>query len=195
MPGKNPRKGTVADRAWDIEEIRELIDMLTERDVAEFEMEKNGLRIRVKRGRILPEQAQVLNPLVSVAPLSVSPIPAVPSNPVVPVGHTVAPGSPEPSSSALEDESVMAESAEDLYVIKSPIVGTYYAAATPNAPPFVKAGDMVEVGQVLCIVEAMKLMNEIESEIAGEIVKVYVDNGQPVEYGQSLFAIKPSHRK
>jgi len=79
--------------------------------------------------------------------------------------------------------------------MKSPIVGTFYAAPAPNAPPFVKVGDTVQVGQVLCIIEAMKLMNELEAEVAGEVVRVYVENGQPVEYGQSLFAIEPSHKK
>jgi oxaloacetate decarboxylase alpha subunit len=74
-------------------------------------------------------------------------------------------------------------------------VGTFYAAPAPNAPPFVKLGDVVQVGQVLCIIEAMKLMNELEAEVAGEIVRVYVENAQPIEYGQSLFAIKPSHKK
>ena len=80
---------------------------------------------------------------------------------------------------------------EELHTVKSPIVGTFYEAPSPGAPPFVKAGDMVEVGQVLCIVEAMKLMNEIESDVAGEIVKKLVRNGQPIEYGQELFAIRP----
>jgi acetyl-CoA carboxylase biotin carboxyl carrier protein len=92
-------------------------------------------------------------------------------------------------------DSSTTESIEDLYIIKSPIVGTFYNAPSPNAPPFVKAGDVVHAGQVLCIIEAMKLMNDIESEVAGEIVRIYAENGQPVEYGQSLFAIKPSHKK
>ena len=87
------------------------------------------------------------------------------------------------------------ESAEDLHIIKSPIVGTFYASPAPNAPPFVQLGDAVQVGQALCIIEAMKLMNEIESEVAGEVVRTYVETGQPVEYGQLLFAIRPSHKK
>jgi len=78
--------------------------------------------------------------------------------------------------------------------MKSPIVGTFYAAPAANAPPFVKLGDVVQVGQVLCIIEAMKLMNELESEVAGEVVRIYVENGQPVEYAESLFAIKPTHK-
>jgi len=89
----------------------------------------------------------------------------------------------------------VAESAEDVFIIKSPIVGTFYASPAPNAPPFVKLHDSVQVGQVLCIVEAMKLMNEIESEVAGEIARIYIESGQPVEYGQPLFAIMPSHKK
>jgi acetyl-CoA carboxylase biotin carboxyl carrier protein len=88
-----------------------------------------------------------------------------------------------------------AESTEGLFIIKSPIVGTFFASPAPNAPPFVQVGDNVGVGQVLCIIEAMKLMNEIESEAAGEVVRAYVENGQPVEYSQSLFAIRPSHKK
>ena len=80
---------------------------------------------------------------------------------------------------------------EELHIVKSPIVGTFYEAPSPGAPPFVKVGDMVEVGQVLCVVEAMKLLNEIESDVAGEIVKKLGANGQPVEYGQELFAIRP----
>ncbi len=176
MAVKSTRKGTVADRSWDIDEIRALIDVLTERDVAEFEMEKNGLRIHIKRGRIVPEQA--------VSP--VAPGGAVPS---------VAAGSPERAPGGSGVESTATESTEDLYVIKSPIVGTFYSASAPNAPSFVNVGDLVQVGQVLCIIEAMKLMNEIESETAGEIARVYVENGQPVEYGQPLFAIRPSHKK
>ncbi|MGB7137189.1 MAG: acetyl-CoA carboxylase biotin carboxyl carrier protein, partial [Acidobacteriaceae bacterium] len=88
-------------------------------------------------------------------------------------------------------ESAAAEPEETLHVVKSPIVGTFYESPSPGSPAFVKIGDQVEVGQVLCIVEAMKLMNEIESDAAGEIVKRLVQNGQPVEYGQSLFAVRP----
>ncbi|MFI5073280.1 MAG: acetyl-CoA carboxylase biotin carboxyl carrier protein, partial [Terriglobales bacterium] len=80
---------------------------------------------------------------------------------------------------------------EPLHMVKSPIVGTFYESPSPGSPPFVKNGDMVEVGQLLCIVEAMKLMNEIESDVAGEVVKKLIANGQPIEYGQELFAIRP----
>src|SRR5437016_2118971 len=113
MPAKNPRGGSGPDQPWNLKDIEKLIDLLTERQIEEFEMEKDGLRVHIRRG----------------------------------------------------------------------------------APPFVKVGDVIEAGRVLCIIEAMKLMNEIESEAAGEIVRVFVENGQPVEYGQPLFAVKPSEHK
>ncbi len=159
-----------------MKEIEDLIDVLIEREITEFEMEKAGLRIRIKRG-----ESHSANPgHVSSTP-AFSPASTV-NSPIV--SAPVAPPAEETP-----------EAPEDLYVIKSPIVGTFFGSPSPNAPPFVNLGDKVEVGQVLCIIEAMKLMNEIESEVAGEIVRVYVENGQPVEYGQSLFAIRPSHKK
>lgn len=175
MPRKSPpRRGQRSKGAWDLKHIQELIDVLTEREITEFEMERGGLKIHIKRGNANPG---------SFAPMDHS---ATPS-------FDRAPLSPPPAMAPVEPSE--ADSAEGLYIIKSPIVGTFYASRAPNAPPFVNEGDVVEVGQVLCIVEAMKLMNEIESEVAGEIVRVYVENGQPVEYGQSLFAVKPSHKK
>jgi acetyl-CoA carboxylase biotin carboxyl carrier protein len=101
--------------------------------------------------------------------------------------HAAAP--PTVPASAPKEPPPAAE--DGLHVVRSPIVGTFYESPSPGAPPFVKAGDTIDLGQVLCIVEAMKLMNEIESDIAGEIVKRLVNNGQPVEYGQELFAIRP----
>ncbi len=187
MAARSSRKGNVADRSWDIDEIRALIDVLTERDVAEFEMEKNGLRIHIKRGRIVPEQAAV----TPVTP----PVPGVAANPVAPIAAGTPAASPELVPGGSGAEPTASELTEDLYVIKSPIVGTFYSASAPSAPSFVNVGDVVEIGQVLCIIEAMKLMNEIESEIAGEIARAYVENGQPVEYGQPLFAIRPSHKR
>jgi acetyl-CoA carboxylase biotin carboxyl carrier protein len=103
--------------------------------------------------------------------------------------HAAAAGTPSAPA-----EAAQAATAEDLHVIKSPIVGTFYASATPGAEPFVKLGSQVDAGQVLCIIEAMKLMNEIESDVAGEVARAFVENGHPVEYGQALFAIRP-HRK
>jgi len=187
MAGKKPSRnlgGT--EKVWGLKEIEQLIDVLIDRQVTEFEMEQNGAKIRVKR-----ENHPVGNPgggeaylADSVAP-PLSPLPAAPSVP-----PPEAPPDEEPLSA-----ETPAESTEDLYIMKSPIVGTFYAAPAPNAPPFVNVGDVVQLGQVLCIIEAMKLMNELEAEMAGEIVRIYVETGQPVEYGQSLFAIKPSRKK
>ncbi len=178
MAQKTPRAGEASAAAWDLREIRKLIDLLVEREIGEFEMEKDGLRIRIKRG-----EAPSLG--VSTAPAASSPVFAPPAPPAGPAAAA-------PSRAGASEG---AEAVEGLHIVKSPIVGTFYASAAPNAPPFVKLGDVVQVGQVLCIIEAMKLMNEIESDVAGEVVRIYVENGQPVEYGQSLFAIKPSHKK
>jgi oxaloacetate decarboxylase (Na+ extruding) subunit alpha len=170
MPGKKE------DKSWDLKDIERLIDLLIERQITEFEMERGGVRVRIKRGD--PAGANSAAPATAFsASWPPPPVPAAPAPPM-----------PPPTESA-------AESLEGLHLIKSPIVGTFYASPAPNAPPFVKPGDVVEVGQVLCVIEAMKLMNDIESEVAGEVVRAYVENGQPVEYGQSLFAIKPSHKK
>ncbi len=181
MPGKNPTRGPGGSgRAWDLKEIRKLIDVLIEREINEFEMEKDGVRIRIKRGN---SQAEVSGPGYPTA------VPSPwPSQPPI---HAAPSPSPRPAT----EETAGVELSEELHIIKSPIVGTYYGSPSPSAPPFVKPGDVVEVGQPLCIIEAMKLMNEIESEVAGEVVRIYIENGQPVEYGQSLFAINPSHKK
>lgn len=182
MADKNqPRGKPSASHAWNLQEIQDLIDVLAGRGISEFELEKGGVKIRIKR-----EGARAESPAPpAFADNSFPPQPSVHHNPppAAPAASTQTPIEPA------------AESTEGLFLIKSPIVGTFYSAPAPNAPPFVKSGDGVQVGQVLCIIEAMKLMNEIESEVAGEIVRVYVENGQPVEYGQSLFAIKPTYKK
>ena len=181
MPGKNPRlaKGST-ERSWNLEEIQDLIDLLTKREINEFEMERSGLKIRIKRGNARAETlGGYPEPSLNGSAHAYEPRPVT---------------EPQPSAPA-QAEVRAPESAEGLHIIKSPIVGTFYAAPAPNAPPFVNVGDTVEVGQVLCIVEAMKLMNEIEAEVGGEIARIYVENGQPVEYGQSLFAVKPSLKR
>ncbi len=156
-------------------EIKELIEFLIEKDIAEFELERGDVKLRVKRGgahtvaHARPEVPYV----VPAAPV------AVPASQAAP---TSSPAAPEAAPPPAE---------EKLHIVKSPIVGTFYEAPSPGAPPFVKVGDTVELGQVLCIVEAMKLLNEIESDVAGEIVKKMASNGQPIEYGQELFAIRP----
>ena len=162
-------------------ELKELIEFLIEKDIAEFELERGDVKVRIKRaaepGAHPRTEAHyfALHPAQSAAPeVGMVPVPGAPGSPAVPLAAPAA--TPE----------------EPLHMVKSPIVGTFYEAPSPGAPPFVKAGDTVEVGQVLCIVEAMKLLNEIESDVAGEIVKKLASNGQPIEYGQDLFAIRPS---
>lgn len=169
-----------------LKEIKDLIDLITEKGITEFELERGGVRLRIKRGaNSVPQVSwQGAEPLLVGEPVlrPVAPVlsgQAVGANP----GHVL----PEPVS--------VAEAGGELHVVKSPMVGTFYDAPAPEAPPFVSVGDRVEVGQVLCIIEAMKLMNEIESDVAGEIVKRYVENAQPVEYGESLFALRPSKGK
>src|SRR5262249_14538370 len=145
-------------------ELKELIDFLVERDITEFELERGDVKVRVKRGA----QIHVAH---------VEPIAAVPISPA-PVAQSAdaSPGSGPPAAAA---PSAAPAPAEELHTVKSPIVGTFYEAPAPGAPPFVKPGDTVEAGQVLCIIEAMKLMNEIESDVAGEVVKRLVANNQP----------------
>ena len=183
MPEKKSPAG--ADDGWQLKNIQKLIDLLIERDVAEFELEKEGVRIRVRRaenrGPAPAAAVATIIPAPGVLPFT---IPAAPPDPVAASGPVEAPAAaPAP------------EAGESLYIIKSPLVGTFYGSPSPKAEPFVKLGDAVRVGQVLCIIEAMKLMNEIESEVSGEIVRIYIENGEPVEYGQSLFAIKPSLKR
>jgi acetyl-CoA carboxylase biotin carboxyl carrier protein len=151
-------------------ELKELIEFLIEKDIAEFELERGDVKVRIKRGT-----------LVTVAP--VQPLMASQS-------ATAQLGLPVAES--LIEGSAPAKAATDagLHIVKSPIVGTFYESPSPGSPPFVKSGDTVEAGQVLCIIEAMKLMNEIEADVGGEVVKRLVNNGQPVEYGQQLFSIR-----
>jgi acetyl-CoA carboxylase biotin carboxyl carrier protein len=158
-----------------LKELKELIEFLEEKNIAEFEMERGDVKVRIKRAG---EQTIVHTggePRFYAVPSAPGPAPELGSAPVVPAAAPPAAPAPE----------------EGLHSVKSPIVGTFYEAPSPGAPPFVKPGDSVEVGQVLCIVEAMKLLNEIESDVAGEIVKNLAVNGQPIEYGQDLFVIRP----
>jgi acetyl-CoA carboxylase biotin carboxyl carrier protein len=157
-------------------EIKELIEFLIEKDIAEFELERGDVKVRIKRAIAEP---QPVERIISVP----APIPAV----HLPVAHApvVAPTVTAPAAAP-----AVPEKAEDLHMVKSPMVGTYYESPSPGSPPFVKPGDVIEAGHVLCIVEAMKLMNEIESDVAGEVVQCLVKNGQPIEYGQDLFAIR-----
>ena len=161
-------------------ELKELIDFLIEKDITEFELERGDVRVRIKRGSPEPAAAPAER-IITVHP---APVVTPPTGTHVVHGHEAAPA--HPGAPAREEHRD-----EGLHMVRSPIVGTYYESPSPGSPPFVKVGDVVEEGQVLCIVEAMKLMNEIEADSAGEIVKMLVKNGQPIEYGQELFAIRP----
>ncbi|MFY9950919.1 MAG: acetyl-CoA carboxylase biotin carboxyl carrier protein [Candidatus Sulfotelmatobacter sp.] len=154
-------------------ELKELIEFLIEKDIAEFELERGDVKVKIKRAG----EHTVVHTRTEM--------PYAPA-PVGQPGQGTSAASP-PVPPAASSEPVPEE---NLHMVKSPIVGTFYEAPSPGAPPFVKVGDTVEVGQVLCIVEAMKLLNEIESDVAGEIVKKLGSNGQPIEYGQELFAIR-----
>ena len=161
-------------------EIKELIEFLIEKDIAEFELERGDVKVRIKRAA--PEPQQPVERIISVP----TPVPAV----HMPVAHApmaTAPPAHAPASPAAPEKK------EDLHMVKSPMVGTYYESPSPGSPPFIKPGDTIEAGQVLCIVEAMKLMNEIEADVSGEVVQCLVKNGQPIEYGQDLFAIRPKN--
>ena len=154
-----------------LDEIKQLIDFIRERDLSEFELERADFKIRIKSGAVV--QA-VSPPVVLAAPAA--PIAAVP----------VAPASPAVAAAPAAPPEV----GEDLAIVTSPNVGTIYPSAEPGAKAFVEVGDAVRKGQVLCIIEAMKLMNEIDSEHEGEVVSIYVQNGQAVQYGERLFAIR-----
>ena len=157
----------------DLDDIKQILNLVREHDLAEFELERDGLKVRIRKaGREVAFVPQVAPPPLLAAPPAVAAVPAA------------APAANVTPGPGAEADSV------DLGVIKSPIVGTFYRSAEPGAPSFVEVGDVVKKGQVLCIIEAMKLMNEIESDCDGEIIKIYVENGKPVQYGDRLFAVK-----
>jgi acetyl-CoA carboxylase biotin carboxyl carrier protein len=171
-------------------EIKELIEFLVEKDIAEFELERGDMKLHIKRGAALQPA-----PVVHVAPaIAAAPAIPVPAAPVAIPSHAEAPaGGDGAATSAAAQPSAApdAEAAEaGLFIVKSPIVGTFYEAPSPGAPPFVRIGDLIQEGQALCIIEAMKLMNEIEAEVSGVLAKAFVANGTPVEYGMPLFGIR-----
>ena len=157
-----------------LDDINKILDLMREHDLAEFELERDGLKSRVRKG----------GQQVAVAPATMVPV-AMPAAPAVAMAAVPAPV-------AAPSGVVPIEAAEgvELAVIKSPIVGTFYRSSEPGAPSFVEVGDQVKRGQVLCIIEAMKLMNEIECDCDGELSAVYVENGKPVQFGDRLFAVK-----
>jgi len=158
------------------DEIRELIRVVTETGVAELEVQRGDNRVRILRNVPPSSQQHIVVPAVT-APMG---------TPVMMPNLGPVPALEVPEDASVEEED------SSLVMVKSPIVGTFYEAPSPGAPPFVQVGDTVSPGQVLCIIESMKLMNEIESEVSGVIVKKLVTNAQPVEYGEALFAVRPA---
>jgi acetyl-CoA carboxylase biotin carboxyl carrier protein len=162
-----------------IKEIKELIEAVCQNGITELEIERAGVKVRIRRDMSPPVSG---TSSVSARGLPVSQI-------------------TQPASAAKEGSAIAKPQAEsggsvedELVIVRSPIVGTFYRASNPDTEAFVKLGDAVESGQVLCIIEAMKLMNEIESEVSGEVAKIFVENGEPVEFGQSLFGIRPTKK-
>ena len=153
----------------DFDEIQRILAMVKEHELAEFELEHQGFKIRIRKDSLHP-------PVVAMPPpVAQSPVAAPPAQATA------------PSAAPAADDGKL-----EFAIVKSPIVGTFYRASEPGARSFADVGDIVKKGQVLCIIEAMKLMNEINAECDGEVVKVYVENGQAVQYGERLFAVKPS---
>src|SRR5271156_1462469 len=167
----------------DMKELKELIEFLKENKIGEFDLERGDLKVRIKFA-----QEGGGADLASVARLLAAQSAATAHAPtVLPEVYAGAPSTTAPSG----QHKTEADEEASLHIVKSPIVGTFYESPSPGAPAFVKIGDEVENGQILCIVEAMKLMNEIECDAAGVIVKRFVQSGQPVEYGQALFSVRP----
>jgi acetyl-CoA carboxylase biotin carboxyl carrier protein len=176
MKRKKSTKSSSAFASPEIEQIEQLLQFMTEHNLEEFEYSRGDLRIRLRKpspGVVLTSQRVIGSQDAGEGASFDSP-------------HSAA-GSARSGSDA--------RPAEDLHLVKSPIVGTFYSAPSPGAEDFVKVGASIETGQTLCIVEAMKLMNEIEADITGEVVRIFVESGQPVEYGQPLFGIRPGRKK
>jgi acetyl-CoA carboxylase biotin carboxyl carrier protein len=162
----------------DLGEIKKILELMREHELAEFELEQDTVKLRLRK-HTAPQWAAAMSPM--------------PQMPFAPPAQTGSPATPAPQPSDSAPPVLTATDDEvDFAIVKSPIVGTFYRSAEPGAKPFVDVGETVRKGQVLCIIEAMKLMNEINAECDGEVVKAYVENGHAVQYGERLFAIKPS---
>jgi acetyl-CoA carboxylase biotin carboxyl carrier protein len=180
----------LAVRGVDLRQLEQLLAFMSKNGLEEFEYASGDLRIRLKKGFQDPNSAA---PRALPRPDIVVPHP--PAAETAPWAETSSNErrkdlrrTPDPPAAAEAEK-------EELHVIKSPIVGTYYASPSPDADPFIKVGDDVTVGQVVCIIEAMKLMNEIEADVGGHVVRVFIENGQPVEYGEPLFSLRPAGKK
>jgi acetyl-CoA carboxylase biotin carboxyl carrier protein len=174
QPSKAKESSSIASP--EVQQIEQLLRFMSEHNLEEFEYSRGDLKIRLKKPSVgVPVYSRPMGAPEIIVPG------AAPERPAA--APQIAPVVPEPRAT------------EDLHLVKSPIVGTYYEAPSPGAEAFVKIGAHVESGQTLCIVEAMKLMNEIESDESGELIRIFVENGQPVEYGQPLYGIRPSRKR
>ncbi len=173
MAARKEQNEPAAKASVNMDELRELIALLRDNGLAELELEREDFRVRLRREG-------------GNAPNVVADQPAIPVPIIDPVLRAPDGSAPRPAETKKADE----QQDQDLHIIPSPIVGTFYRSPSPSADAFVKIGSNVEADTVVCIIEAMKLMNEIQAETSGEVVKVYVENGQPVEYGQPLFGIR-----
>jgi len=169
-----PNAGAGAGSGVDLAEIERLLEFMQKHGLEQFEYEREGFHVVLKKAAM--HASSEPQPVSAATPAFVRPV----------AESGAAPAAPQVAEKA---------PADDLHVVKSPIVGTFYSAPSPEAEPFVAVGVHVDVGQVLCIIEAMKLMNEIESDVAGEVVKMFPGNGNPVEYGESLFGIRADRKK
>ena len=177
MAARKEQNESAAKASVNMDELRELITLLRDNGLAELELEREDFRVRLRREGTNSQQPNV------VADRPAIPVPII--DPVLRAPDGSAPAAPAPETKKSDEAQD-----QDLHIIASPIVGTFYRSPSPSADPFVKIGSNVETDTVVCIIEAMKLMNEIQAEATGEVVKVYVENGQPVEYGQPLFGIR-----
>jgi len=178
MKRKQPKQPSKAEETSsiaspEVQQIEQLLRFMTEHNLEEFEYSRGDLKIRLKK----PSAGAVMYARPMGAP------------------EIIVPGAAPERAAAPSAPAAEPRATEDLHLVKSPIVGTYYEAPSPGAEAFVKIGAHVESGQTLCIVEAMKLMNEIESDESGELIRIFVENGQPVEYGQPLYGIRPSRKR
>ncbi|MGA2300565.1 MAG: acetyl-CoA carboxylase biotin carboxyl carrier protein [Candidatus Acidiferrum sp.] len=176
MKRKKPSKasGSPSFANPEIGQIEQLLRFMSEHNLEEFEYSRGDLKIRLRK-----------------------PSPSMVPAPPRPAAEIIVPSALAPAEEAgpAGGSDAEVQGGEELYLVKSPIVGTFYGSPSPGSEPFVKIGNHVDSGQTLCIVEAMKLMNEIESEVSGEVLRIFAENGQPVEYGQPLFGIRPSRKR
>jgi acetyl-CoA carboxylase biotin carboxyl carrier protein len=183
---KQPAASDISVPGVDLGQLERLLSFMSQHGLEEFEYAHGDLRIRLKKA--IPQSGAAPALALPVAQA------AAPQSILAQAPPNTPQSAPQASPESAQPASPAAASADE-HIIKSPIVGTYYAGSSPDAGPFVRVGDFVEAGQTVCIIEAMKLMNEIEADVGGEVVRVLIENGQPVEYGEPLFALRPTGKK